>query len=348
MISFVWTPSSTWTPPFPLIPNNGGTERFTLGQCRELNKRGIANQIITFYLGKNDGRKYSPDINFVDFASPKDVGRLDDYVVLVTEPLDVETTQPPFIMMHCPPYLDRTKHFYQKNYNNRRLISNSHGSARLWAEYLGISRGDIEVMYPFADKCFGAEPVPRRADGPAQVLFAGRLTIEKGFYTFLEALHFFANEKDIKFNILLTGSQNEEFNIISKLVKAHPMLNALSPRTTPKEMAQLLVTQDVVVMPSHSQLWPEPFGMLSVEAQHSGCQVVASDVGGLPETDCGGLHLFDADNPVKLANAIRRAVRKGRMTPTERATAAKKFTVEQSVDKLLKILKSDLPVYKFS
>lgn len=43
-----------------------------------------------------------------------------------------------------------------------------------------------------------------------------------------------------------------------------------------------------VVMPSNSHYWHETFGIVSVEAQHAGCRVIASDDGGLPVTDCGG------------------------------------------------------------
>jgi D-inositol-3-phosphate glycosyltransferase len=345
MISFVWTPSSFWTPPFPLIPGNGGTETFTLGQARELTRRGIANQIVTFRLGKEDGRKFSPDVNFIDFEKPGDLGRLDDDVILVTEPLDLSTTRVPFVMLHNPPYIDFTKKFYKHGMTGRKLITNSRASARLWAEYLGTKASHIGVMHPFADACFGTQAIPARHGGPTRVLFAGRLTIEKGFYVFLEALHFFADSKDFEFTVVLAGRQGSEYPIIEKLVRAHPMLHAVPARSTPQAMAELLVTQDIVVMPSHSAMWREPFGILSVEAQHAGCRVVASDLGGLPETDCGGLHVFEPENPVALARTIRLAAKRGRLTPAERKKAATHFTAAQSVDELLEVLKSDIPAY---
>lgn len=346
MISFVWTPSSFWTPPFPLIPGNGGTEAFTLGQARELTRRGIPNQIVTFRLGKKDGREFSPDLNFVDFADPKDVVSLDGDAVFATEPLKISTKKPPFIMLHNPPYKQFTKQFYKDNFTGRRLMTNSRASARLWAEYLGAAPNSIGVVFPFADAAFAAEPEPKPAAGPTRVLFAGRLTVAKGFYTFLESLHSFDDDKDFIFTVVLAGTQGEEFRIIQKLVAAHPMLRAVPPRPAIAGMASLLVNQDIVVMPSHSVMWPEPFGMLSVEAQHAGCRVVASRVGGLPETDCGGLHTFEPDNPLALASAIRQAAKRGRLSVAERQLAAAQFTVAQSVDKLTELLNSDLPVYR--
>ena len=86
-------------------------------------------------------------------------------------------------------------------------------------------------------------------------------------------------------------------------------------------------------MPS---VFAEPFGMLSVEAQHSGCRVIASSLGGLPETNCGLLTLVEERNPQALITAIREAVALGLSTANERSVAIREFTLGQSVDSLLK------------
>ena len=59
-------------------------------------------------------------------------------------------------------------------------------------------------------------------------------------------------------------------------------------------------------MPS---VFAEPFGMLSVEAQHSGCRVIASSLGGLPETNCGLLSLVEERNPQALVTAMGEAIK---------------------------------------
>jgi hypothetical protein len=79
--------------------------------------------------------------------------------------------------------------------------------------------------------------------------------------------------------------------------------------------------------------------MVSVEAQHAGCRVVASKSGGLPETDAGGLMLVKPDDPNALAKAIAKAVKLGPLTQAERSKATHKFTLEQSVDSLLKAIR---------
>ena len=79
--------------------------------------------------------------------------------------------------------------------------------------------------------------------------------------------------------------------------------------------------------------------MVSVEAQHAGCRVVASKSGGLPETNIGGLVLVKPDDPKALAVGIARALALGPMSAAERHRAASKFTITKSVDQLLSVIK---------
>lgn len=63
---------------------------------------------------------------------------------------------------------------------------------------------------------------------------------------------------------------------------------------------------DIVCVPSR---WNEPFGLVALEAMASGCAVVASDCGGLPEA-CGGAALMVPPNDVAaLQNALNRLAR---------------------------------------
>ncbi|MFJ8436986.1 glycosyltransferase family 4 protein [Kitasatospora sp. NPDC094019] len=343
MISHVWTPSSFWTPPLPLLPGSGGTETFTLGQCRELTRRGVDNQVVTFRLGGQDGRAQAPDVRFTGYPTPEDVGLLEGEVVLATEPLRLPTVRVPHVMMHNLPLVGRDLAFYRDGYAGHRLLAPSSAAARGWAAFLGLDPGGIGVVHPFAGAEFATEPVPARGAGPVRVLFAGRLGPEKGVYTLFETLHSFAEDGDFAFTVVLAGSQDAAYTLVEPLVRAHPMIEVVPPRTSAREMARLLVTQDVLVMPSHSTLWVEPFGTLSAEAQHAGCRVVASDLGGLPESDCGGLVLCRPDDPLALGRAIRRAAALGRLTPAARGAAARHRTVAHSVDELLAALHGGLP-----
>ena len=153
------------------------------------------------------------------------------------------------------------------------------------------------------------------------------------------ALHSPAITPD-RFSVSVTnaGAHTPEGKIIHKLVKAHPNIYVIRAKKTPNAMAELLASTDIVVMPSSVSWWGEMFGILSVEAQHAGCRVVASNSGGLPETDCGGLILVEPENPKELEQGILEASLIGRLSETERKAASKKFTLTESVDKLLGVI----------
>ncbi len=58
----------------------------------------------------------------------------------------------------------------------------------------------------------------------------------------------------------------------------------------------------MLIVPS---VWQEGFGMVAVEAQAAGKPVIASHIGGLPESvGSGGILISDHDNPIAWANAI--------------------------------------------
>lgn len=147
-------------------------------------------------------------------------------------------------------------------------------------------------------------------------------------------------DKPVDFSSIETMNNNDngEANAILTLFKAHPRIKTIAPGKNREEMAAIYARHDVVVMPSSSLLWKEPFGMISIEAQHAGCRVVASNDGGLPETDCGNLILVQPDNPLALAEGIANAIAMGPVSDVSRRKAAKHFTIEASTDQLLKML----------
>ena len=189
---------------------------------------------------------------------------------------------------------------------------------------------------------------PGRATKPGKirVLFAGRLSPEKGIYTLLETLHIDIIEHDpaLTFTATTAGADKPQGKIIERLLGEHPGISVVATCKTPARMAALMAGHDIVVMPSNSQYWHETFGIVSIEAQHSGCRVVASDDGGLPETDCGGVVLVRPDNAEALAWGIREAMDSGPLSPAARQDAGTRFTVGQSVDTLLNVFAQPLPI----
>jgi len=137
-------------------------------------------------------------------------------------------------------------------------------------------------------------------------------------------------------SLVAAGQHVETGRTIAKMLHDYQYAKVIPARKTVADMAQLLARTDILLMPS---VFAEPFGMLSVEAQHAGCRVVASNIGGLPETNCGLLTLVESRNPRALLTGIAEAVALGQATKKERELAGGGFSLDVSVDGLLKALR---------
>jgi D-inositol-3-phosphate glycosyltransferase len=341
LISFIWSPGN------PLPAGTGGSENYTVGQVRELTRRGVPAQVVTVGLGTADGRHGFTGVPFLSLATLAQISDLDGTVVFVNEAHAVATRNPAFVVLHNPPPIrERGRAFAVEGTRERALIATSRYAAALWSAYLDVDAKTISVVYPFAEPGFAAQPRPALEAGRVRVLFAGRLSPEKGIYTLLATLHSDIIEQDprLTFTATTAGADKRQGKIIERLLGAHPGISLVSSRKTPLAMATLMARHDIVVMPSNSQYWHETFGIVSIEAQHAGCRVVASDDGGLPETDCGAVTLVSPDNAEALARGILQAANSGPLSPAARRDAGTKFTLAQSVDTLLGVFARPLPI----
>jgi len=341
MISFVWSPGE------PLPAGTGGSENYTVGQVRELNRRGIAARVVTIGLGADDGRDEFTDIPFHSVPRLEDVGDLPDTVVFVSEAPHVATRRPAYQILHVPPPLRaRQRGEVAQATRDRILIATSRYAAALWAGFLDVDVATVHVVHPFAEPVFGVVPRPAPTPGRRSVLYAGRLSPEKGIYTLLAMLHtdLIDDDQSLFFTVTTAGADKPQGHIIEAMLRSHPRVDLVAARNTSAGVAALMADHDVVVMPSNGQYWHETFGIVSIEAQHAGARVVASDDGGLPETQCGALLLVEADNSEALALGIMDALTRGRVPASEREAAAQQFTVAQSVDALLEVLRAPQPI----
>lgn len=335
LISFIWSPGNR------LPAGTGGSENYTVGHVRELVRRGVGAQVVTVGIGVEDGREEFADVPFLALASLAEVAELDGTVIFVNEAHEVLTRNPAYLIMHNPPPIrEHHRAFATAGTRDKTLIATSGYAAALWAEYLDVDVDTVQVIYPFAEPEFGARVRAPRPGGLTRVLFAGRLSPEKGVYTLLEMLHLDIIENDLGLTFTATSAGNDKPQgaIIERILATHPGISVVPACKTPAAMAELMAHHDVVVMPSNSQYWHETFGIVSIEAQHAGCRVVASDDGGLPETDCGGLVLVEPDNAEALATGLRLAVAAGPLSPEARQEASCHFSVEQSAHGLLEVL----------
>jgi D-inositol-3-phosphate glycosyltransferase len=329
MISFVWPPGVA------MFAGTGGSETYTAGHVRELLRRGIAAQVVTVGHGTNDGRKDFADIPFLALPDASGISELSGTVVFVNRSYPVATKNKAAIILHfvIPKAADRETH--QAEVAGKTVIATSIYSGQRWALYLDMPYSSLHIVLPFADPIFGNVKRSKPAK-KTRIIYAGRLHPDKGIYTVLEMMHEDIMRKNgHQVTIVTAGQHVESGQMVAHMLRDYPYARLMPPQKTIANMAQLLARSDILMMPS---VYAEPFGMLSVEAQHTGCRVVASNIGGLPETNCGLLTLVEPRNPTALIEGIEQAVALGPATKKERDEAKGRFMLDESVDSLLDVL----------
>jgi len=148
-------------------------------------------------------------------------------------------------------------------------------------------------------------PSPRQRDHV--ILFAGRMVRDKGPDSFVSACA--AALPDLpgwtaeiigadRFN-----SDSPDTAFVQKVRSAANRANVrmLGYRDHPEVLAEM-ARAAIVVVPSR---WPEPFGLVALEALASGAALVCSPRGGLPEVAGDAAIYANPDDPAAIAAAIR-------------------------------------------
>ena len=170
---------------------------------------------------------------------------------------------------------------------------------------------------------------------PGLVAFAGRCGEAKGLYDLFEAVAALAPHAP-QLRLECAG----EGDLDSALARARELGIAdrivLRGWLTPRERDELFARAWVFALPSHAEALP----MSLLEAMASGCAVVATSVGGIPDVvhhDVNGLLVPPAE-PRPLADALASlladpdlAARLGRAA---RATIAERYTTDRAVERL--------------
>ncbi len=170
--------------------------------------------------------------------------------------------------------------------------------------------------------------------GDARVVLAvGRLSKEKAHADAIEAI---ALLKDLSIQMVLVGDGPEREALIAL---ARNKGVALTMAGQISDVAPYFAAADVFVLPSHSEGSPN----VLLEAMAAGLPVVATAVGGVPDTVTDGEQalLVPAAQPQAMADAIRRLLTDGdlalRLGTSARERAAAQFSPEARVRRIAEI-----------
>jgi glycosyltransferase involved in cell wall biosynthesis len=185
----------------------------------------------------------------------------------------------------------------------------------------GVGRRRVVPYFPTVVPRIGSGHATRR-----RVVFGGRVVAPKGVGTLVRA----ARHVDGEFVICGDGRQLPDMRRLARRLGVESRIR-FTGWLQPDELAAQLGDASVVVVPS---LWPEPFGLVGIEAFAAGRPVIASATGGIGdwlEDGISGLSVPPGDARA-LAAALNELLadpeRQRAMGMAGRATLLSRFSVE--------------------
>lgn len=180
-----------------------------------------------------------------------------------------------------------------------------------------------------------------RQYGNHRLLFLGRICREKGIKELVETVAELSHEyKDIQ---LFLGGIFED-NDLKKMTEGYPEIITLLGWIEGNEKRKYLEECDIFILPSYFE--GQPVSIL--EAMSYGSCVIASRVGGIPqmiEDQEEGLLIKPKDkNSLKsaLAKALENEKLRERLGTAARKKVQEEFSIDQSIEKLLKVYRKVL------
>lgn len=189
------------------------------------------------------------------------------------------------------------------------VIANSHALANQFA-VAGVA---AETLHPVLDTVGGVPRTTFRREDSRSLVFVGRFEDYKGGKQLLEALPRVASLLGMPVRLTFVGEGSQRPAWERQAARLTARNSRLSVNFTgwldSDAIAGVLEDQDVIVVPS---VWPEPFGLVGLEAARFGIPSVAFSVGGIPDWLLDGVngHLTAGTScsPRDLATAIVRCV----------------------------------------
>lgn len=146
---------------------------------------------------------------------------------------------------------------------------------------------------------------PRPADGPVRLIFAGRITPEKGLDVLVRAL---AEIRDLDWRLEVcgTGASRDVMPVV-RLARGLDVDSRIDWRGFVPDVLARMAAADVAVAPSVAR---ESFGLVLLEAFSQGLPVVTTDNGAQPELMTDGVEglLVPPSDHIALARALRKII----------------------------------------
>ena len=173
------------------------------------------------------------------------------------------------------------------------------------------------------------------------LLYAGRLSPDKGVHTILESLGILnRTQPDLAIGLSIYGSGTKDYQTqLNQLVSIYHLescvrFEGVVPR---KEMPEVFAAHDVLLFPS---IWAEPLARIIQEAMACGLVVIGTSTGGTREILCDGENglIFEAGDKQMLAEKIIQIFDdenlRTRLAKAGRRTVKEEFSLDYMVEEI--------------
>jgi glycosyltransferase involved in cell wall biosynthesis len=217
------------------------------------------------------------------------------------------------------------------------LVSSEHMRTTCVANGIDAARISITPP-PLPDAAFAAPVAPRPPE--RTLLFASRLTARKGLRSLLRALALLPPAERPR--LVVAGEGEDEERAARAQAARDGLAVEWRGHLSAARLREAIDGTDAVAVPS---LWPEPFGLVGIEAQARGRPAVAYDVGGIGGWIAGAGIAVPRGDEGALAAAIRTVLDDrtwNNLSATARARA-ESYRLGAHVERLIDIFHGGVP-----
>ncbi len=217
------------------------------------------------------------------------------------------------------------------------LVSSEHMRATCIANGIRAERISLTPP-PLPDEAFAAAVAPRPRE--RTLLFASRLTARKGLRSLLRALAQISLAERPR--LVVAGEGEDEERAARAQAARDGVAVDWRGHLSAARLRDAIDGADAIAVPS---LWPEPFGLVGIEAQARGRPAVAYDVGGIGDWITGAGIAVRRGDEGALAAAIRTVLddRAWNNLSAAARARAESYRLDGHVERLLDIFHGGVP-----
>ncbi|MFA5963296.1 MAG: glycosyltransferase family 4 protein [Sphingomonas sp.] len=297
----------------PFVPNIGGIENLSEMTADALGRGGDDVTVLTLQPGGPMPDRAYRLIRRPSFAKAYAVCRGADAAIMPNIGLKL---MPAILAAGTPLFVWHQHEFRDPKMPLHKLTMSQHAK-RLLIEHrvranLGCSdfitarlpdrRPKLTLTNPYDAKLFFADPgIVRDRD----LVVVGRLVPAKGCDVVLRAMALPGGPLGTaRLSVVGDGPARADSEALAVSLGIADRVDFLGAQTG-DTLRRTLNAHRVMIVPS---VWAEPFGIVALEGLASGCSMVVSDIGGLPQAIGASGRTFVAGDPVSAATAIAAAL----------------------------------------